>query len=507
MQLLTFRADGRVGLAASRDGKAYRGLLEGDASYPGSLDQLIRQRPRPSATPRASRCCPATPVDLAAVEVLQPLSAPGKIICVGLNYRDHASESGMTGSGVSDAVCAVCVEPDPAWRADRAAAGIRHSLDYEGELVAVIGKGGRRIGKADALDHVAGYSIFNDGSIRDFQLRTPQWTMGKNFDATGAFGPVFVTADALPPGARGLKIETRLNGQTMQSASTERPHLRRRDARLADQRRHHARARRLIVTGTPSGVGAARKPPVFMKAGDVCEVEIEGIGVLRNSGRSTRANPPRRRGIARRMSTRRTRQSKHRCWSSARGRSAFRWRSSSGLRGIAVTLVEQRSRTGAQPRAKTTNARSMQHMRRWGIADALRAAAPLPYDYPTDIVFTTALFGRTLAVIENAFEGAKRRDPRFPEPAQWVPQYTVEKVLHERIARLPSVRILSGTVLEDFTQSASGRVCDCARSASSNAGGPSVPTISSVRTARAAACARSWARRCTASTPSRTTTI
>ena len=106
-----------------------------------------------------------------------------------------------------------------------------------------------------------------------------------------------------------------------------------------------------------------------------------------------------------------------------------------GLRGIAVTLVEQRPRTGAQPRAKTTNARSMQHMRRWGIADALRAAAPLPYDYPTDIVFTTALFGRTLAVIENAFEGAKRRDPRFPEPAQWVPQYTVEKVLHERIAR------------------------------------------------------------------------
>jgi 2-polyprenyl-6-methoxyphenol hydroxylase-like FAD-dependent oxidoreductase len=129
-----------------------------------------------------------------------------------------------------------------------------------------------------------------------------------------------------------------------------------------------------------------------------------------------------------------------------------------GLRGIGVTLVEQRSRTGAQPRAKTTNVRSMQHMRRWGIADALRAAAPLPADYPTDIVFATALFGRTLAVIENAFEGAKRRDPRFPEAAQWVPQYTVETTLHERIARLPSVRILSGTVLEDFTQSAAGVV-------------------------------------------------
>ena len=127
-----------------------------------------------------------------------------------------------------------------------------------------------------------------------------------------------------------------------------------------------------------------------------------------------------------------------------------------GLRGIAVTLVEQRLRTGAQPRAKTTNARSMQHMRRWGIADALRAAAPLPHDYPTDIVFSTTLFGRTLAVIENAFEGAKRRDPRFPEPAQWVPQYTVEKILHERIAQLPSVRVIAGAALETFTQSAHG---------------------------------------------------
>jgi 2-polyprenyl-6-methoxyphenol hydroxylase-like FAD-dependent oxidoreductase len=124
-----------------------------------------------------------------------------------------------------------------------------------------------------------------------------------------------------------------------------------------------------------------------------------------------------------------------------------------GLRGVAVTLVEQRLRTGAQPRAKTTNVRSMQHLRRWGIADALRAAAPLPYDYPTDIVFSTTLFGRKLAVIENAFEGAKRRDPRFPEPAQWVPQYTVEKVLYDRIAQLPSVHVIAGAALESFTQS------------------------------------------------------
>ena len=127
-----------------------------------------------------------------------------------------------------------------------------------------------------------------------------------------------------------------------------------------------------------------------------------------------------------------------------------------GLRGIEVIVIEQRSRTGAQPRAKTTNVRTMQHMRRWGLAQALRAAAPLPYDYPTDVVFSTTLFGRTLTTIENAFAGAKRRDPRFPEPAQWVPQYTVEKILHERIAKLPSVRLLSGTSLEDASQSSTG---------------------------------------------------
>lgn len=125
-----------------------------------------------------------------------------------------------------------------------------------------------------------------------------------------------------------------------------------------------------------------------------------------------------------------------------------------GLRGVHAVIVEQHARTGSQPRAKTTNVRSMQHLRRWGIAPALRAAAPLPYDYPTDIVFSTRLFGRTLAVIENAFEGAKRRDPRFPEPAQWVPQYTVEAILRERVATLPSVTLQFNTELEDAGQSA-----------------------------------------------------
>jgi 2-polyprenyl-6-methoxyphenol hydroxylase-like FAD-dependent oxidoreductase len=129
-----------------------------------------------------------------------------------------------------------------------------------------------------------------------------------------------------------------------------------------------------------------------------------------------------------------------------------------GLRGVRALVVERHARTGSQPRAKTTNVRSMQHFRRWGVATKLRAAAPLPNDYPTDIVFSTRLFGRTLAVIENAFEGAKHREPRFPEPAQWVPQYIVEAVLREHVAAMRSVELQFNAELEHAEQSESGVV-------------------------------------------------
>ena len=281
MHYLTFRTAGKVGLAASRDGKLFNGLIEGHSRYPGSLDHLIRQTPaaRESA---AEALLSGEPVDISGVELLQPLLSPGKVICVGLNYREHANEAGHKPPDYPTLFArfpSSLVGPnDPIVRPIDSV-----QLDYEGELVAVIGKPGRRISKANALDHVVGYSIFNDGSVRDFQRRTPQWTLGKNFDGTGAFGPAFVTADALPQGARGLKIETRLNGQVMQSAST--------DDLIFDVATLVADISAgislepgdLIVTGTPSGVGAARTPPVFMKAGDVCEVGIEKIGVLRNS--------------------------------------------------------------------------------------------------------------------------------------------------------------------------------------------------------------------------------
>jgi 2-keto-4-pentenoate hydratase/2-oxohepta-3-ene-1,7-dioic acid hydratase in catechol pathway len=149
-------------------------------------------------------------------------------------------------------------------------------------MVAVIGAGGRHIAEGDALGHVSGYSIFNDASIRDYQLKAPQWTMGKNFDGTGAFGPYLVTADELPAGGKGLRIQTRLNGTVVQDATTS-------DMVFSIAKLISILSEAItlspgdvIVSGTPAGVGMARKPQLFMKDGDVCEVEIERIGLLRN---------------------------------------------------------------------------------------------------------------------------------------------------------------------------------------------------------------------------------
>jgi acylpyruvate hydrolase len=280
MQFLSFARNGVAGLAASRDGKSFHGMLSSDAGYPGPMERIV-------AMSEAERHAAATAllggsaVNLAAVTMLPPLTSPGKIICVGLNYRDHAAESKMevpeyptlfvrfTSSLVAHD--APMLRPAESTR-----------FDYEGELVAVIGKSGRRIPKDRALEHVMGYSIFNDGSIRDYQLRTTQWTMGKNFDGTGGFGPVLVTADALPPGARGLRIQTKLNEQIVQDAGIDDLIFDVADLVSMISAGITLETGDIIVTGTPSGVGAARKPPLFMKAGDVCEVHVERVGTLRN---------------------------------------------------------------------------------------------------------------------------------------------------------------------------------------------------------------------------------
>lgn len=207
---------------------------------------------------------------------------PVSIVCLGLNYRDHAKEGGRA-------------EPDYPWFFLRSARSllahgqpvrapqVSTQLDFEAELAVVIGRTvPRHVRAEDALQYVFGYSLFNDVSVRDFQRKTPQWTIGKNFDATGAFGPVLVTADELPHGAKGLRIQGRLNGEVVQDANTSDMifPVDRTIALLAEAM--ILSAGDVLVMGTPSGVGQSRQPQLWLKPGDRFEVEIERIGVLSN---------------------------------------------------------------------------------------------------------------------------------------------------------------------------------------------------------------------------------
>jgi acylpyruvate hydrolase len=218
---------------------------------------------------------------LTDLDMLPCIQRPGKVICLGVNYIDHAKEGGNQ-IGDYPAVFLRCSTSLLAHRAPLKVPSISDKLDFEAELAVVIGRAARHVSEQEALSAVFGYACFNDATLRDYQRKTSQWTVGKNFDATGAFGPCLVTSDELPAGCVGLHIESRLNGQVMQSANT------------ADMAFGVARTVSLlsesmtlepgdvVVMGTPGGVGYARTPPVWMKAGDTIEVEIEGVGVLSN---------------------------------------------------------------------------------------------------------------------------------------------------------------------------------------------------------------------------------
>ena len=279
MRFIRFEDAGGVGLSVEING-ALRGLHESDTNFPGALSALVGKG-RKALANAADGLAAGAVVDPGKAKYLPPFPTPPKIICVGLNYRDHSAESGFK-------------QPDyPTLFTRFATSLVAHGapvvrpkvsdkFDYEGELVAVIGQGGRHIARENALDHVAGYSIFNDVSVRDYQFKTPQWTVGKNFDGTGPFGPVFVTADELPAGAKGLRILTRLNGQIMQDGNTDDMVFDVATLIATISEAITLEAGDIIVTGTPAGVGQSRKPPVFMKAGDRVEVEIEKIGTLSN---------------------------------------------------------------------------------------------------------------------------------------------------------------------------------------------------------------------------------
>ena len=272
MRLVRFRHNGGI-----RHGQLTDGRILPFAEHVGPRPFLVQG---PLALKLRSTGDGSNSIDLDEVELLPPIADPSKILCVGLNYHEHVQETGRTPAGYPTIFTrfadtqlghgqAIVAPPES------------DKVDYEAELAVIIGKPGRRISESAAMDHVGGYACYNDVSIRDWQKHGAQWTPGKNFPATGPFGPWIITADELGD-PTNLTIEARLNGQTVQKASTSQlifsiAHLIAYISKFTPLNTGD-----VICTGTPGGVGFARNPPLFMKPGDVVEIEIERIGVLRN---------------------------------------------------------------------------------------------------------------------------------------------------------------------------------------------------------------------------------
>ncbi|MBV8589325.1 MAG: fumarylacetoacetate hydrolase family protein [Acetobacteraceae bacterium] len=278
MKLVSFAAsDSRPGYGAIKDGGVVD-LSRRFGERAPTLRTLLASGALAGAAGIAADAKPDLPLE--GLTFAPVIPDPDKIICVGLNYRDHVAETAKT------------VTEKPALFARFAGSQIGHlqplvkpvvsdAFDYEGELAVVIGKQGRHIPAERALEYVAGYSCYNEGTVRDWQVHTSQYLAGKTFAGTGAFGPWLVTTDEIPDPSR-LTLETRLNGQVVQHTTT--------DLMITSVPEQIAYISTIlpllpgdvIVTGTPGGVGAKRNPPLFMRPGDVAEVEISGIGVLRN---------------------------------------------------------------------------------------------------------------------------------------------------------------------------------------------------------------------------------
>lgn len=220
-------------------------------------------------------------LNLADIQFLPVITHPGKILCIGINYATHMRETGRE-APVYPMIFTRFADSQTAHEQPILRPKASHKLDFEGELAVVIGKTARHVKEADALDYVAGYSCYNDGSVRDWQKHTIQFVPGKNFPQTGGFGPWLVTADEIPD-PQTLELTTRLNGEIMQHTSTA--------DMIFDVRKlieycttfTELAPGDVIVSGTTGGVGAFREPQVWMKPGDVVEVEIASIGILRNT--------------------------------------------------------------------------------------------------------------------------------------------------------------------------------------------------------------------------------
>ena len=281
MRIVSFEIDGspRLGVVS---GDTVTDLAQAAPELPRDLTALLKRDGGIAAAATAAKSAPKTAIrPFASLKLLPPIGNPGKIPCLGLNYADHAAEGGHQ-KPTYPSLFMRCATSLVAHGAPIIRPNCSVQLDYEAELAVIIGRRARHVSQADALRYVAGYACFNDASVRDYQRKTTQWTMGKNFDATGGFGPWFVSADELPPGGVGLAIRSRLNGEVMQNANTRDMLFPVAETIAILTEGMTLEPGDVIATGTPAGVGHARKPPVWMKDGDVIEIEIEGVGVLRN---------------------------------------------------------------------------------------------------------------------------------------------------------------------------------------------------------------------------------
>ena len=285
MRLFTYfgsNHDHLVGLFKDSSQTEFISLMEVNDKLPKSLREIVGS-PNALKTIKELHANTNTIWKSAAGVSYAPLIPdPQKIICMGLNYADHAKEGGNARPEY----------PSFFMRVPSSLLGhlqpmilptVSTKLDYEAELAFVIGKNCRHLTKDNALSVIAGYSLFNDGSLRDYQRKTNQWTIGKNFDNTGGFGPSLVTPDELPSGAHGLRVQSRLNGKVMQDGNTKDFLWNVIETLVLITEVMTLMPGDVIISGTPAGVGYARTPPVFMQPGDVIEIEIDGVGLLKNT--------------------------------------------------------------------------------------------------------------------------------------------------------------------------------------------------------------------------------
>ncbi len=280
MKLVTFVSNGATRIGALIGEDRVVDFSQADASLPKDMIGFLKGSKATQAVAQKAIDGGAKSIALSEVKLLAPIQNPGKIICIGLNYSDHAAETGqpipkypIVFSKYSNTVIATgdkIVLPR-----------VSNEVDYEAELGFVIGKTARYVSAADALDYVAGYMPINDVSARDYQTRISQWTMGKTFDTFAPMGPALVTSDEIAD-AGNLKISLTINGEVLQDSNTNKlifgiPQLVEALSEVMT-----LEAGDVVSTGTPPGVGMARNPKRYMKAGDVVNITIEGLGTLSN---------------------------------------------------------------------------------------------------------------------------------------------------------------------------------------------------------------------------------